>query len=120
MQNKHLKAGFCSCSHLTLIYPVTSYQRYQKYDYSYTSDNSPISRNHFKKIAQFVYRKYKLNKNSFIIEAGSNDGTFLNEIKKISKCKILGIDPSKNMCQIAKRKGITVKNSFFNTLVLKK
>ena len=46
-----LVVGFCKCSHLTTIYPVPKYERYEKYDYSYTSDNSPVSRTHFKNIA---------------------------------------------------------------------
>ena len=48
-----LVVGYCNCSHLTSIYPVPSFQRYEKYDYSYTSDNSPVSRLHFKN-ASFV------------------------------------------------------------------
>jgi SAM-dependent methyltransferase len=115
-----LKVGFCKCSHLTLIYPVDSYERYQKYDYSYTSDNSPVSRNHFKKIAKIIYRNYKINKDSFIVEAGSNDGTFLKEIKTVAKCNVLGVEPSKNMCLIAKNNGIVSQNGFFNISSVKK
>jgi SAM-dependent methyltransferase len=115
-----LKVGFCKCSHLTLIYPVDSYERYQKFDYSYTSDNSPVSRNHFKKIAQIIYRNYRIDKNSFIVEAGSNDGTFLKEIKAIARCKVLGVEPSKNMCLIARKKGLMIDNNFFNILTSNK
>ena len=63
---------------MSAIYPITGYQRYEKYDYSYTSDNSAVSTTHFKKIANFICNKFKINKHNFIIEAGSNDGTFLN------------------------------------------
>ena len=73
--------GFCKCSHMTSIYPVQSYNRYEKYDYSYTSDNSPVSRLHFKNIAFKIFKMLKINKKSFVVEAGSNDGTFLSEIK---------------------------------------
>ena len=77
-----LIVGYCECSHLTSIYPVPSFQRYEKYDYSYTSDNSPVSRLHFKNIANYIFNKFKINKNSFVVEAGSNDGTFLLNLKK--------------------------------------
>ena len=51
---------------------------------------------------------YILGKNSFIVEAGSNDGTFLSEIKKLSKAKVLGVDPSKNISKIdTKKKSFT-------------
>ena len=108
-QAKNLKkypliVGFCKCSHLTSIYPVPKYERYEKYDYSYTSDNSPVSRRHFKNMANIIFKKYKINKSSFVVEAGSNDGTFLSEIKKLSNAKVLGVDPSSNIVQIAKKK----------------
>ena len=99
-----LVVGFCKCSHMSSIYPVPNYNRYEKYDYSYTSDNSPVSRLHFKKIALKISKKFKINKKIFVIEAGSNDGTFLSEIKKITKARVLGIDPSKNISLIAKKK----------------
>jgi 2-polyprenyl-3-methyl-5-hydroxy-6-metoxy-1,4-benzoquinol methylase len=110
-----LRVGYCRCSHLTAIYPVSSYERYQKHNYSYTSSNSPVSQKHFKYIAKYISNNFKIKKNSFIIEAGCNDGTFLKEIKKITNCRILGIDPSKNICVLAKKNGIQIENKFFNS-----
>ena len=109
-----LVVGYCNCSHLTSIYPVPSFQRYEKYDYSYTSDNSPVSRLHFKKIANYIFHRFKVDKNSLVVEAGSNDGTFLNEIQKISKAKVLGVDPSKNISLLAKKKKINTLINYFN------
>ena len=115
-----LVVGYCKCSHVSAIYPITGYQRYEKYDYSYTSDNSVVSRSHFKKIAKLLSKKFKFNRQSFIIEAGSNDGTFLNEIKKESKAKVLGIDPSKNITKLAKKKNIPSITNYFNFNISKK
>ena len=56
-----LQVGFCSCNHLTSIYKISPSERYTKYNYSYTSDNSPVSRNHFKNIARIIVKKFKLN-----------------------------------------------------------
>ena len=66
------------------------------------------------------YRKFffqKINKyfkkeNNFICEIASNDGYFLEYIKK--KNKVLGIDPAKNLAKIAKKKGIKTLTDFFN------
>ena len=44
-----LVVGYCKCSHLTSLHKVPEKERYEKYEYSYTSDNSPVSRLHFKK-----------------------------------------------------------------------
>ena len=115
LKKTRLKVGFCKCSHLTTVYPVNSHERYEKYDYSYTSSNSPISRYHFKNIANIISKNYLIKKNSFVVEAGSNDGTFLREIKRFYKCNVLGIDPSKNMCEIAKKKGIESISTYFNS-----
>ena len=109
-----LQVGFCSCNHLTAINKISQNERYTKFDYSYTSDNSPVSRNHFYKIAKIINKKFNLNIKNSIIEIGSNDGTFLKYIKKISNIKMLGVDPSKNMCNLAKKKGIKTYNNFFN------
>ena len=43
-----LVVGYCDCSHLSSIYPISGFLRYEKHDYSYTSDNSIVSRIHFK------------------------------------------------------------------------
>ena len=115
-----LIVGYCKCSHLSSLYPITGYQRYEKYDYSYTSDNSIVSRTHFKKIANFICRKFRLNKKSFVVEAGSNDGTFLSEIVHLSQAKVLGVDPSKNITNIARKKKIKTITNYFNNKIAKK
>ena len=119
-----LIVGFCECSHMTSIYPVPKYIRYEKYDYSYTSDNSVVSRTHFREIAKYISKNYKLDKKHFVVEAGSNDGTFLKEIYNFSKAKILGVDPSKNITNISRRKKIETFTNYFNRktskIILKK
>ena len=117
LKSKNLKkfplvVAFCKCSHLTATYPVPPHTRYEKYDYSYTSSNSPVSRLHFKTIAKQICKNFKIKNNSLIIEAGSNDGSFLNEVKKLSSAKILGVDPSKNISKIANKKKIWFSKCF--------
>jgi len=109
-----LQVGFCSCNHLTAINKISPNERYTKFDYSYTSNNSPVSRNHFYKISKIINKKFNLNIKNSIIEIGSNDGTFLKYIKEISNIKVLGVDPSEFMCDLAKKKGIRTYNNFFN------
>ena len=43
------------------------------------------------------------NRNLFIVEVASNDGTFLNRFKDKGH-KVLGIDPAKNITQIARHR----------------
>ena len=109
-----LIVAYCQCSHLTSINRVPERERYEKYEYSYTSDNSPVSRKHFKTIASKISKSFKLSQDSLVIEAGSNDGTFLNEIRKFSGAKVLGVDPSKNISRLAKKKKIQTYINYFN------
>ena len=50
-----LEVGFCECNHLTSINKVSPFERYQKNNYSYTANNSPISLNHFNTMKNVVY-----------------------------------------------------------------
>ena len=109
-----LVVGYCGCSHLSAVYKISGFQRYEKYDYSYTSDNSIVSRTHFKNIANIICKKKKINKNSLVLEAGSNDGTFLKEIANFSKARVLGIDPSKNISVLARKKKIRTITDYFS------
>ena len=109
-----LQVGFCSCNHLTAINKISPNERYTKFDYSYTSDNSPVSRNHFYQISKIINKKFNLKNKDSIIEIGSNDGTFLKYIKELSNINVLGVDPSKFMCDLANKKGVKTYNNFFN------
>lgn len=109
-----LIVGYCNCNHLTSIIKISPFERYKKNDYSYTSNNSPVSRSHFYEIAKILSKNFRISKKSKVIEIGSNDGTFLKNLKKISKSNVLGIDPSDNMCRIARQNGINSLNIFFN------
>ena len=84
--------------------------RYNNVDYSYTSSNSKLSREHWENFQKVVEKKYKI-KNKRILEIGSNDGYLLNKFKKNNN--VLGIDSSATMVKIAKNKNIpSIKKVF--------
>ena len=64
--------------------------RYIELDYSYTSDNSKFSRNHWIDYANYIDKKFNI-KNKKIIEIGSNDG-FLSLVLKKKGADILAVD----------------------------
>ena len=109
-----LKVGYCNCHHLSSIHNISEHERYKKFDYSYTAGNSPISTNHFKTIAKKICTNFiKPNKNK-ILEIASNDGTFLEQVKKLKSIDEVGIDPSNYMCELANKKGINTEALFFS------
>jgi len=63
------------------------------------------------------YRKLKKGE-GYILEIGSNDGTFLLPFIR-EGYKVLGIDPAKNIVDIAKVNGIATKCGFFGTKIAK-
>jgi len=72
-----------------------------------------------KSIFEFANRLYEKTKElmikeeSKILEIASNDGTVLSIFKK-NGCKILGVEPAKNIALDANKKGIPTIDEFFN------
>lgn len=92
--------------------------RYIDLDYSYTSDNSKYSRNHWIKFANTLDKKFNIKKKK-IIEIGSNDG-FLSSILKKKGANVLAIDASKFMVNICLKKKINSVHSIFDYTQSKK
>ena len=111
----NLSCAICKdCNHVQTISITDPSERYNLFDYSYTSSNSKISRQHWNSYCDFTISKLKLKKNCFICEIGSNDGYLLNRFKKTINCEVLGIDASKSMVKIAKQNNITTECCVFN------
>tara|TARA_B110000444_G_C18775669_1_gene564778 strand:- start:53 stop:970 length:918 start_codon:yes stop_codon:yes gene_type:complete len=87
-------------------------------NYPFFTGSSKGMINHFKNYAGWIKKNY-LKKNYNLIEIGSNDGTFLNNFKN-SKIKTLGIEPSSNVANVSKAKGIKTINNFFTYENVKK
>ena len=88
--------------------------------YAYLASTSKVMSNHWKNFSEYVVKRFNLKKNSFIVEVGSNDGTFLSHFNKKNS---FGFEPSKSVHNVAKKKGIKSINKFFNlknTKILKK
>ena len=96
---------------------TSDFERYNLYDYSYTSSNSNYSKNYWKKyfldINRYIKINSKIDKKLKILEIGSNDGYLLSQFKN-KKFSVLGIDASKKMCQEANKRKIKTLNLLFN------
>lgn len=113
---KPLIVGYCTCHHLSSVINISGFDRYRKYDYSYTSGNSPIAISHFRKISKIIKKKFIKKGTYKLLEIASNDGTFLKNFNQNKKVNIVGIDPSKYMCKLAKKNKIkNIENDFFNS-----
>ncbi len=80
-------------------------------DYAYFSSFSKSWLEHAKEFASKVTQRFKLDSNSLVIEAASNDGYLLQFFKE-KGIKVLGIEPAKNVASVAKAKGIETLSMF--------
>ena len=55
-----------------------------------------------------------ISKKSKILEIASNDGSFIQILKKKFKSFVIGVDPAKNLAKKAKSKKIFTINKYFN------
>ena len=67
---------------------------------------------HFRELSRKL-KKELVRKCNFAIVIGSNDGTELELLKEAGFKKALGVEPAKNIAEIANRKGLETINAFF-------
>ena len=84
-------------------------------DYAYFSSYSETWLKHCENYTQIMIDKFSLNEDSFIIEIGSNDGYLLQYFKQ-KNISVLGIEPAKNVAEVAIKNGIPTDIAFFDSL----
>src|SRR3989344_7791271 len=108
-----LQVFFCKNCHLLQLGHVVNPEILFK-DYVYTSSTSPVFIKHFEDYAKKVFDRFHLNRNSFVIDIGSNDGILLKPFKSLGT-KILGVDPAENLATKAIMEGIPTLPKFFDS-----
>lgn len=79
-------------------------------NYLYQSSTSQSFKNHFKEYAKSVSGRFKPRS---IFEIGSNDGILLEQFALLGY-DVTGMEPAKNLADIANAKGLKTINSFFS------
>jgi cyclopropane fatty-acyl-phospholipid synthase-like methyltransferase len=80
--------------------------------YAYFSSFSSSWLEHARQYVEMITARLGLNKESFVIEIGSNDGYMLQYFKE-KDIPCLGIEPAENTAEVARGKGIEVIAEFF-------
>ena len=88
------------CNHLQLDTEISMFRLFKHY--VYTSNTSSSNLAYFHTYADQMTRKFHPK---FIVDIGSNDGTFLHFF---SKSKKLGVDPAENIVDIAIENGVVI------------
>ena len=105
---------FCkNCKAVQLTETVNPNILFKEYFWTTSTSSAAkkFSKNFYKEIISLKNKKKPL-----IVEIASNDGTYLEPFKK-EGYKVIGIDPAKNICEIANKKKILTINSFFDLKV---
>ena len=108
----NLKIFFCKKCKASQIKKIVD-RRILFEDYYYLSSVNKKLKEHFENLS------FKLKKYNFVVDIGSNDGILLDPLKKL-KINSIGIDPSKNVGEIANNKGLKTFIGFFDNRMIKK
>ncbi len=107
-----LELWFCrGCSHLQLLDIVAPDILFS--DYVYVSGTSSVFVKHFENYASTIINYAELDKDSLVVDIGSNDGTLLRCFKDAG-FRVLGIDPAAKIAEQATKSGIETIHAFFN------
>lgn len=108
-----LSISFCTtCYHLQINEDVDPAILFRD-NYPYYSSRIPELREHFKKYAQSISEKYRIDSKDLVIEIASNDGLLLGILKTFTS-NVLGIDPSRGPANEANQNGIPTREIFFD------
>ncbi len=88
-------------------------------NYLYQSSTTKSFREHFNNAAKKYVREFKLNKDAYIIDVGSNDGIGLKPFLDLGFSNIEGIEPAKNLADIANKNGIKTFHGYLSDKALK-
>ena len=114
-----LEMNFCeTCFNCQLSVSIKSEKMFT--NYLYKSSITKSFRDHFKKASIKYIKDFKLNKKSFVIDVGSNDGIGLRPFIDLGFNNVLGIEPAKNLAKLSNKNGIKTINGFLNKRLIKK
>jgi SAM-dependent methyltransferase len=97
---------------IQLGYVSQAEDRYNLYSYSYTSSNSATARAHWDEYSRTVQTP-PWQRPAMAVEIGSNDGYLIEQFGRLGR-RILGIDSSKSMCDLARSRGVPTINALFD------
>lgn len=110
-----LRACFCrACTTVQIDYTVPKEVIFE--EYLYVSGTTRTLKAHFANSTKRLIKNLKLRKGNFVVDIGSNDGTWL-ECWRGTGIRTLGVDGAKNLAKVANAKGLETWPKFFNTSV---
>jgi len=108
-----LRVGFCSrCSMVQLVEQPDREMMFNE-NYAFFSSTSTRMATHFEEFYEWIKLNHLKSTDPLVVEIGSNDGIMLRHFAQAG-IRHLGIEPSANVAQIAREKGINTITQFFD------
>jgi methylation protein EvaC len=108
-----LKVGFCSKCKMVQLLELVDREKMFHQNYAFFSCTSTRMAQHFSELAEQVHERFLSGNDQFVVEIGSNDGITLQNFRR-KGIRHLGIEPSKNVAQVACEKGVMTWCRFFD------
>jgi 2-polyprenyl-3-methyl-5-hydroxy-6-metoxy-1,4-benzoquinol methylase len=83
-------------------------------DYAYFSSYSETWIKHTKEYVDKMVKIFGLNDKSYVVEIASNDGCLLRNFIPLG-IRVLGVEPARNVAEVARQKGVPTEVAFFGT-----
>lgn len=113
-----LSVYFCPRCFMVQLGETVNPEKMFNEHYHFISSTSNAMARHFEGIAEEIVSMISQKESPFVVELGCNDGIMLKNIAK-HKINHLGIEPSLNVAQLARRNGVNVLDDFFNAKTAK-
>ncbi len=115
-----LAPAFCDqCGMVQLIDQPDPAEMFHE-NYAFFSRTSKYMIAHFRRFAETVFDGHLKGKlDPFVVELGSNDGIMLLNFKERG-IRHLGVEPSANVAEVARRDGVNTLNAFFDEVQARK
>jgi len=88
-------------------------------DYAYFSSYSETWLKHIKAYVEKMIHTFQISRDSFVVEIASNDGCLLQYFME-KQIPVLGIEPAKNVAEVALKKGVPTEMVFFGAETAKR
>ena len=112
-----LELNVCEeCFNCQLSVAIKSDQMFS--NYLYQSSTTKSFREHFISAAKKYIKDFKLDKDSYIIDVGSNDGVGLKPFLDLGFTNIQGIEPAKNLADLANKNRINTFHGYLDEKAL--
>jgi methylation protein EvaC len=109
-----LEVGYCPDSRMVQLTQLVAKERLFHDHYAFFSSTSRRMAEHFERFASSVRDCYLGNSaDPFVVEIGSNDGIMLQNFAR-AKIRHLGIEPSKNVAEAGRARGVNAISEFFD------